>query len=178
MEAMLRTAVEAGRLRVLLVRSGDFFGGAARGSWFAKVIVPSRPAGSIRYPGRFDAGHAWAYLPDLAETVARLIEMERRLPAWEVLHFGGHWLDAGIEMAHAVRRALAGRPAIRPLSWIPFRLAAPFSPFLREVLEMRHLWLQPLRLDNGKLVRLLGEESHTPLDQAVAAAIAALGRAP
>ena len=177
MEAMLRAASARGRLRALVVRAGDFFGGAAGGSWFAGAIAPAKPGAPIRYPGRFDAGHAWAYLPDLAEAMARLIEMERSLPNWEVVHFGGHWLEPGVEMAEAVRRALGGRSVIRPFPWLPFRVLSPFSPFLREVLEMRHLWREPLRLDNGKLIGLIGDEPHTPLDQAVGAAIAALGRA-
>ncbi|QGM44651.1 NAD-dependent epimerase/dehydratase family protein [Methylocystis heyeri] len=176
MEAMLRDASQRGRMRALVVRAGDFFGGGARGSWFAEVIAPAKPDGPIRYPGRFDVGHAWAYLPDLAEAMTRLIEIEASLPAWEAVHFGGHWVEPGVEMAEAVRRALGGRGAVRPLPWLPFRLLSPLSPFLRELLEMRYLWLEPLRLNNGKLVGLIGDEPHTPLDQAVEAAVAALGR--
>jgi hypothetical protein len=62
------------------------------------------------------------------------------------------------------------------LPWLPLRLLSPFSPFLRELLEMRYLWREPLRLGNKKLIGLIGDEPHTPLDQAVGAAIAALGR--
>lgn len=178
MEAMLHAASQLGRMRALVVRAGDFFGGTAHGSWFAKVIVPAKPGAPIRYPGRFDAGHAWAYLPDLAEAIARLIDMERSLPTWEVVHFGGHWLERGVEIAEALRRVLGGGYIIRPFSWLPLRLLSPVSPFLREVLEMRHLWREPLRLANSKLVGLIGEEPHTPLDDAVDAAIAALGRRP
>jgi nucleoside-diphosphate-sugar epimerase len=50
-------------------------------------------------------------------------------------------------------------------------LGAPFATFMRESLEMRYLWESPLRLDNRKLVGLLGSEPHTPLPQAVAAAL-------
>ena len=46
---------------------------------------------------------------------------------------------------------------------------------LREALEMRYLWKQPLRLDNAKLTAFLGEEPKTPLDQGVAMALDALG---
>ena len=41
------------------------------------------------------------------------------------------------------------------------------SVFLRELLEMRYLWEQPLRLDNARLLDTLGAEPHTPLDTAV-----------
>ena len=176
MEAMLQAASENGRLRAMVIRAGDFFGGTAANSWFAKIIVPAEPGAPIRYPGSFGAGHAWAYVPDLAETMAKLIEMERSLPAWEVVHFGGHWLERGVEMAEAVQRVVGGGSVIRPFSWLPFRLLSPFSPFLREVLEMRYLWHEPLRLASDRLHGLIGEEPHTPLDEAVGTAVAALGR--
>ncbi|MBV8682096.1 MAG: hypothetical protein JO111_04425, partial [Caulobacteraceae bacterium] len=35
---------------------------------------------------------------------------------------------------------------------------------MRELMEMRYLWRAPITLANGKLVRFLGEEPHTPLD--------------
>ena len=40
-------------------------------------------------------------------------------------------------------------------------LGAPFVTFMREALEMRYLWQKPLRLDNSKLVSLIGPEPHT-----------------
>jgi hypothetical protein len=55
-------------VKVLIVRAGDFFGpGASGNSWFAQGLVkPGRPFRSVTYPGKRDAGHARAYLPDLA----------------------------------------------------------------------------------------------------------------
>ena len=43
---------------------------------------------------------------------------------------------------------------------------------------MRYLWSQSLLLDNAKLVAFLGEEPHTPLDQALRATLAGLGCTP
>ncbi len=45
---------------------------------------------------------------------------------------------------------------------------------MRELIEMRYLWQVPLRLDNRKLVKLLGEEPHTPLDDAVAKTLSSM----
>ncbi|MEI8147341.1 MAG: NAD-dependent epimerase, partial [Alphaproteobacteria bacterium] len=55
--------------------------------------------------------------------------------------------------------------------WFTVYLGAPFVPFLRELIEMMWLWKHPLKLDNTKLTRLIGPEPHTPLDQAIAAAL-------
>jgi nucleoside-diphosphate-sugar epimerase len=175
MERMLAAAAAEG-VRSVVVRAGDFLGNAP-GSWFRAVMVkPGKPLRSVTYPGIRDVGHAWAYLPDLAETVVRLAEIEQELDTFEVFHFGGHWIEPGVEICHAVRRA-AGRPdlPIRSFPWIAVYLASPFSAFMRELLEMRYLWRVPLRLDNRKLVSRLGEEPHTPLDEAVALTLASMG---
>jgi nucleoside-diphosphate-sugar epimerase len=81
-----------------------------------------------------------------------------------------------VEIAEAIRRA-AGRPRapILPFPAALLYLAAPFSPTLREIIEMRYLWREPLRLDNRKLRTLIGAEPHTPLDDAVRTSLAALG---
>jgi nucleoside-diphosphate-sugar epimerase len=180
MEESLRAATDSG-VRTLILRAGDFFGPHQQASWFKDaMIAPGKPVTSVLYPGDRDAsrstGHAWAYLPDFAETVARLADIEQGLPDFDVFHFGGYWVEPGVEMARAIGRA-AGKPdvKIRAAPWLLFRLAAPFSPFMRELLEMRYLWSQPVRLDHSKLVALLGAEPHRPLDQAVKETLTALG---
>lgn len=179
MEERLKAAALSG-VRSILVRAGDFFGPTAGGSaWFGRVMVKAgtRPAAFV-YPGPRDIGHDWAYLPDLAEAVARLAEIEESLPAYAPFHFQGHWASGG-EMAAAVARAL-GRDSlpVKSFPWPLLRLARPFVPLFRELAEMRYLWRVPLRLDNRKLADLLGGEPHTPLDQAVAGTLRALGCLP
>jgi nucleoside-diphosphate-sugar epimerase len=176
MEARLRKASEEG-VPVLIVRAGDFFGPHGGNNWFGQgLVTPGKPFRSITYPGRRDAGHAWAYLPDLAETIVRLVDRERDLAPFDVFHFGGHWFERGVEIAEAARRA-AGRPKapIRRFPWIAIWLAAPFVETFREMLEMRYLWKVPVRLDNCKLVAFLGAEPHTPTDAALRASLEGLG---
>ena len=62
-------------------------------------------------------------------------------------------------MAKAIGRTV-GQPdiKIRPAPWLLFRLSSPFSAFLHELLEMRCLWRTPVKLDNRKLVALIGDE--------------------
>jgi nucleoside-diphosphate-sugar epimerase len=179
MEARLQAAA-AGGVPVLILRAGDFFGAHAGNSWFAQgMIKPGRPVRSVVYPGRRAVGHAWAYLPDVAETIARLLERQAELAPFERFHFGGHWFDRGVEIAEATRRA-AGVPAapIRRFPWFAIYLGAPFVETFREMLEMRYLWSAPLRLDNRKLVAVLGSEPHTPIEQALHDTLAGLGSLP
>ena len=166
MEEMLHAASVRG-LRTLIVRAGDFYGPRAPSSWVSTVLLGGgKNLRRVVTPERPEVGHAWAYLPDLAETVASLADREAMLPNEERLHFGGHFLE-GRGMARAVQRVLGGAVPIKPFRWLPVYLGAPFVTFLREVIEMRYLWQVALRLDNRRLVGLLGREQHTALDEAV-----------
>ncbi len=172
--------LQASGVRTLIVRAGDFFGSAiAANSWFGQIVAPGKPVRSAVYPGVRGVGHAWAYLPDLAETMVRLAEQEDRLETFAVFNFGGHGFDCGEDMAKAVLR-VAEQPEhkLRRFPWPLVVLASPVTPLFREILEMRYLWKRSLRLDNRKLVGFLGEEPHTPLDRAVALSLDALGCLP
>lgn len=174
MEQML---ADADGVRTLIVRAGDFFGPHAPASWFGNAMVkPGKPVRSVTHPGAPGAGHAWAFLPDLAEAIARLVEAEDRLDAKETVHFAGHWLTDGREMAHAVRRAAGDETLrIRNFPWPAVYALSPFVPLFRELIEMRYLWREPVRLDNARLTSLIGAEPHTPLDDAVRATLKGLG---
>jgi nucleoside-diphosphate-sugar epimerase len=162
-------------VRALVVRAGDFFGPRPGNNWFSQGLVKPGQA-VVTYPGEAGVGHAWAYLPDLADTMVRLVEKDDQLALFETFHFRGHWDSDGKRMAEAIVSA-AGNPAmkIRKMPWALLWLAAPFVTVLREMQEMRYLWREPFALDNAKLLRLLGHETHTPLPQAVAAALAGMG---
>ena len=180
----IRVAMErrlaASGLDVLVVRAGDYFGAEAGNSWFAQAMVrPGSVPRRIMHPGRAGVGHQWAYLPDVAETMLRLVEHPALPRGFATFHMDGHWDADGMAMVAAIRRVL-GRPdlAVRRLPWALFRLLAPFWPFAREVTEIAYLWRHPVRLDNAALRALLGEEPHTPLDDAVAATLGGLGCLP
>lgn len=165
----------------LIVRAGDFFGPGARASWFAQAMVkPGQPVRHLRNPAT-GAGHSWAYLPDLAETIAGLMGDDNRLAPFERVQFAGFYDESGRGMIDAVRRVV-GRPVPeRAFPWWLMRLLAPFGGFPREVVEIEPYWRRPVRLDNRRLVALIGDEPRTPLDTAVArtlAALNALDRAP
>jgi nucleoside-diphosphate-sugar epimerase len=42
-------------------------------------------------------------------------------------------------------------------------------------MEIEPVWKHPMRLDNRRLVELLGVEPHTPIDQAIAATLTDMG---
>lgn len=178
MERRLKAAAEAGT-RSIVVRAGDFFGPAAANNWFSQGLVqPGKPVKSVRYPGKAGVGHQWAYLPDVAETMIRLIEKGDELPPFAVYHMRGHWDHDGRQMVAAVERAAGHTLKVGAFPKWLVPLAAPFVPFLRELKEMLYLWRVPVEMKNDKLVAALGAEPHTPIDAAVRATLASLGCLP
>jgi nucleoside-diphosphate-sugar epimerase len=164
-------------VRTIVLRAGDFFGPRPGNNWFSQALVkPGQPVRSITYPGARGIGHAWAYLPDVAEGFARLAEREKSLDPFATYHFAGHWDPDGTAMTAAIATAV-GRPGlkVKPLPWTLLRIVAPFNETVRELLEMRPLWQQAVRLDNRKLVATLGDEPRTPLPDAVAATLRGIG---
>ncbi len=168
LERRLQAAAATG-VRSLIVRAGDFFGPSAGNNWFSQGLVrPGKPVTSIAYPGRPGAGHAWAYLPDLAETVAQLVDRESTLASFDRFHFAGQWDADGTQMTTAIRAVLGNRNTpVRSFPWPLLTLLSPFKTLFREMREMRYLWQEPLRLNNDRLLSVLETEPHTPLEQAV-----------
>jgi nucleoside-diphosphate-sugar epimerase len=176
MERRLRAAAAAG-CKVLIVRAGDFFGPGAANNWFSQgLVTPGRPVLKITNPGARGTGHQWAYLPDVAETMVRLLERSADLESFAVFHMEGHWDADGAQMIDSIRRN-ADNPGVKVarLPWTLMRLFSPFVPSFRELVEMRYLWKTPVRLHNKRLVSVLGTEPHTPLDTAVRATLLGLG---
>jgi len=176
MERRLRAAAEQGDSPVIIVRAGDFFGGARANSWFSQAMVtPGKPITSMTYPGKRGVGHQWAYLPDVAETMIRLIEEGDELPAFAVYHMRGHWDGDGRQMIEAVQRVVGHKVEVKSFPWWIVPLASPFVTFMRELREMSYLWDVPLEMRNDRLVAVLGEEPHTPIDEAVRASLVSIG---
>lgn len=161
----------------IVVRCGDFFGVRGKNSWFSQGIVqPGKPIARLMYPAKADIGHDWAYLPDVARTIVQLLDRADELATFATFNFRGHYLERGIEIAEAARR-VANVPNARiwPFPWFVSYLLAPFSETFREMIEMRYLWKEPVELVNDKLVAFLGEEPHTPLDEALRVTLRGLG---
>ena len=174
MEQRLATA----GVRSLIVRAGDFFGPISGSSWLTEgIVAKDKPLKNVSYPGPRAIRHTWAYLPDLAETMARLAEIEATLPDVAMYNFGGHQLT-GDEMVAALERVAGRRLPVKRIPWLAMRAVAPFVETLREMLEMRYLWDNAVLLDNARLVKTLGVEPHTPLETALRTALQGQGCLP
>lgn len=169
MEARLRLASERGA-RVLILRCGNFIGAHVSGSWLAHLLRHSRRGYVLSTTGPRDLKHAWAYLPDVAQTVVALLARSESLPAFSVFHYRG--CEAGFaDIAGTVRAKTGERVRFRRFPWWLLRLAAPFSPWFRSLVEMRYLWEADIRLDETALTQALGAAApRTPFGDALEAA--------
>lgn len=185
LEQRMRQASQSGKLRSVVIRSGNFFG-SGKGSWFDLAVAKNLRKGKLNYPATGDVPTAWAYLPDLATTFERvarraLVEPER-FQAFEVLHFKGYCLSGTDWMA--VMEPIAREQGwLQPqaslkrsaVPWGLFKALAWAVPMFRELAEMQYLWQTPHALANDKLSALIGAEPRTPLALAAQAALADLG---
>jgi nucleoside-diphosphate-sugar epimerase len=109
----------------LIIRAGDFFGPLAGNNWFSEALVkPGQAATVITYPGRSGVGHQWAYVPDVAETVVRLLETSKTLDHFAVFQLKSHWDDC-TQMIEAICKA-AGNPNIKFARGL-IQMLAPFA---------------------------------------------------
>lgn len=175
MERRLREAASDG-VRSLVLRCGDFFGPRAGNNWFSQGLMRAgAPVQRLLYPGDYALGHSWAYLPDVGEVLARLLDRESELDDIASFHFGGHWLDGHV-LLDGIRRVTRD-PTIKAghFPWWLARLASPFNETMRELCKMRYLWRSPIQLDDRRLRSFLGGTLYTPLDDALRATLQGIG---
>jgi nucleoside-diphosphate-sugar epimerase len=171
METAFEGAAAQG-LRTIILRGGDFIEAAKTGNWFDSFLTNKVQQGRFTYPGRMDAVHAWAYLPDMARAMVMLAEQRDALDPFTKIGFEGYSLT-GTELEAAVSDAV-GRPLkTGGMPWPLLRVMGLFNPVVREVIEMRYLWDTPHRIDGSALRNLLPEFVPTPLPAAMAEIFAA-----
>jgi nucleoside-diphosphate-sugar epimerase len=143
------------------------------------LVKPGKPVSTISNPGRRGVGHQWSYLPDVARTMLELLARRDALGSFATFHMAGHWDADGSLMTEAIQRVVARRtgrtPRITAFPWWLITLASPFVATFGEMREMRYLWREPLRMDNAGLLAAVGQEPHTPLDEAIEATLVGLG---
>jgi nucleoside-diphosphate-sugar epimerase len=168
-----RSARESG-VQTAVLRAGDFFGGRGTGSWFDLIMTSKVAKGVYTAAGPTNLIHEWAYLPDLARAFVDLADNRGKLDTFEKLHFPGHAITDN-ELKISIEKALGKSLRMSSLPWWIIRLAGTVHPMMWEIAEMSYLRLEPHRLVSDRLEDVIGEIPHTPVDRAVAEALADLG---
>lgn len=167
-ERQLQDAAQSGKMQVIILRAGDFYGPDSGGNdWYDLFLLREASKYKLAIPGPAYVGHAWAYLPDLGRAFEKLASQKASLAAFEVFHFEGHF-----ETHEALRKAIQ-KAAPSPLKvvnppWTILKVIGLFDGVIREVLKMRYLWDTSMALRDPRLTALLGPEFDTPFEAAVA----------
>jgi nucleoside-diphosphate-sugar epimerase len=174
MEARLEQATRQGQLRAVIVRAGNFYG-QGRGTWLDLAMLTGLRRGKLVFPGPLDVRTPWAYLPDLARTFVAVAGVRAAMAPFESLHFSGHdlsgqdWVDALQPLARQQGWLREGAPLrVGGMPWPLLSLLGPLVPSWGTLVALRYLWNRPYRLDNRRLLALIGSEPHTPWPQALA----------
>jgi nucleoside-diphosphate-sugar epimerase len=161
-------AHEAGRARVTEARAADFVGPQvpAAQSHLGRQLGAVRAGRRAWVIGDPDAPRTWAYLPDVAATLATLGTDERALGrAWHVPSNP----PRSQRQALGDLAAALGVPPV-PVSGVPWpvlRVIGVVAPFMREVVDVRHQFDQPFVIDAAATTATFGLTA-TPWDEVMA----------
>jgi nucleoside-diphosphate-sugar epimerase len=167
-------AHEAGRVRVTEARAADFVGPQvpATQSHLGRQVAAVRRGRRAWVIGDPDAPRSWAYLPDVAATLATLGTDERALGrAWHVPSGPPRSQRQAIgDLAAAMSTATHPVPAV-PVTSIPWpvlRAIGVAVPMMREVVAVRHQFDQEFVIDATATTDVLGLRA-TPWDEVIVA---------
>ena len=167
-------AHEAGRVRVTEARAADFVGPQvpAEHSHLTRQLPALRAGRRAWVVGDPDAPRSWAYLPDVAATLATLGTDERALGrAWHVPSAPPRSQRQALE---DLAGALAAPPArVSPIPWSVLRGVGLVSPVMREVVAIRHQFDQEFVIDASATTATFGLTA-TPWEETVRATVGAV----
>ena len=169
------SAHEAGRVRVTEARAADFVGpqASAGHSHLVRALPALRRGRRAWVVGDPDAPRSWAYLPDVAATLATLGTDERALGrAWHVPSGAPRSQRQAIgDLAAAMQVAPV---PVSGIPWPVLRAVGLVVPMMREVVDVRHQFDQEFVTDSTATTETFGLTA-TPWDEVVTATV---GRAP
>src|SRR4051794_29040711 len=167
-------AHEAGRVRVTEARAADFVGPQvpAAASHLNRQLPALRKGRRAWVIGDPDAPRSWAYLPDVAATLATLGTDERALGrAWHVPSNPPRSQRQALEaLAEALR---VRRPRVSGIPWPVLRAVGFAVPMMREVVAVRHQFDQEFVIDASATTETFGLTA-TPWEEVVAATVGAV----
>src|SRR4051794_22153818 len=165
-------AHRAGRVRMTEARAADFVGPQVPGDHSHLVRqLPALRAGRRAWVlGDPDAPRSWAYLPDVAETLATLGTDDRALGrAWHVPSSPPRSQRQALgDLAVAMS---APAPTVSGLPWPVLSAMGLVAPKMREIVGVRHQFDQPFVIDATETTATFGLTA-TPWTEVVSATVA------
>jgi nucleoside-diphosphate-sugar epimerase len=164
-------AHEAGRVRVTEARAADFVGPQvpAAHSHLMRQLPALRAGRRAWVIGNPDVPRSWAYLPDVAATLATLGTDDRVAGrAWHVPSAPARTQRQALTDLAAAMGAPPAKVSGTP--WPVLRLAGLAVPMVRELVAIRHQWDQEYVIDATATTATFGLAA-TPWDEVVRASV-------
>lgn len=171
-EEQLRQAAMSG-VCICTLRAGTYYGHGGEG-WLSGVVVKDLPQARMAWLGPYTVATPWLYVHDLAQAMERVASQRHRLDSWTRLHFAGQqrtgqeWWQALGQVAEQhgwLEHAGDLQPGVVPWNW--WKPVGWLSPRIRALSEMEYVWRTPHRLDNSRLLALIGTEPRTDWQHSV-----------
>jgi nucleoside-diphosphate-sugar epimerase len=170
-EDILLAADAAGRIRGTILRLPDFYGPNVDRSYLSSLFQAAAEQKTAQLIGPLNIPHEFAYIPDAARTLFRLIQEEGAYGhTWNLAGSGKITLGEVVKLVESstgkpIRKFVIGKRMLQ--------LLGLFNPLLREVAEMHYLITQPVFLDDRGLTNLLGPLNKTSYQEGIRASLAA-----
>ena len=156
----------AGRVRVAIGRSSDYFGPGGVNSTLGEFLFDAAVKNkTTRWLGSLDVPHAVSYLADIAVGLATLGERDEA--DGQIWHLPVNATPTGREFLAAVWQAV-GQPAkIGRVGRLTVRIGGLFSPRTRELNETLYQWERPFLVDDSKWQGAFGPYQPLPLAESI-----------
>lgn len=140
--------------KVTIIRAGDFLGENTHQSWLNFILKKEGTGYRLSLPHNQQHIHQWAYLPDVCDNTALLLEQAK--DDFETWHDPGlklqsqDWLDAFSANKLTVQ--------LDRFPWWLYKVLAYFNPILKEVVKMSYLWRDNVLLNGDAMQQKLGKQ--------------------
>ncbi len=159
-------AAAAGEARIAALRAPDFYGPGVGQSYLGDTSIGALARGKPAvFVGSPDVLHDYAYVPDVARAASTLLSAPDSA-------FGQAWHVpcAPTRTTRDILKIAANALEVRlRISALPAWMLGPsamFSPFLRELIEMRFQWDRPYRVDASRFAHAFWSDA-TPFETGV-----------
>jgi nucleoside-diphosphate-sugar epimerase len=165
----LLAAQRRGQADVVIARISDYYGPGGVNSTVtgARFFIPALAGKTVRVPFALDVPHSYCYLPDVGRALVLLgASADTAGDVWHVPAAGPVTVR---QFAELLGRARGREVRVRRIPAPAIRLAAVFTPIIRELPEIAYQFNEPFIVDGTKFTRRFPAFAPTPHAEAVAA---------
>ena len=163
-EELLRQQ-EMGRIKVVIVRMGDFYGPNVVNGFTDKLFPNALAGKAASWIGDLDKKHSLIYIEDAAEGLV-LTGQHPELTG-KVWHLEGAEALTGREFITMINKQLHQEPKVKSLTKRTILILSPIVPIVREIKELLGQWEKPFVIDGTRFKEATGRSDYTPHEEAI-----------